>query len=512
MPLVKDWGFCGGVYTPASPVFDSELTVNLYPEFATKDGNPKTKAELVGRPGLVTWATVNAPIRGVWAGFYKGSFVVFAVGGSHIYQLATNGAVVFDYGAIPSQTNPTPCQLVCNGTQMLVMDSGALNSAGTRLGRIFIVDEAGPSLTPVFDGYALTYLDGFFVAISSTFGIYNQVNVSNLLDGTTWNALNFVQRTGASDYMNQLEVLNGMLWMYGQKAIEIWYDAGNPTFPFSRIQGATLNIGLLEQFSVVKFQNTIMWIGADPLGYASVFRANGLVPTRVSSPGVEYILAKYGQSPFNFLVCYGYEEAGHVFYCINLPNAPNYKGGTGVTLCFDLNTGVWHERTHLSGGVASQHLPQYITSQYGQAFGVVPPYVFAGDYSSGKIFLQSTNYPADAGGDIEYVRQTPHVSDANRWLKYPFLELDADIGTAQAVLSYSNDGGRTFPHVRPAISASTTQAYGSLGGGFGRFFWRQMGRSRDRVFRVQVTDHTNLVRFIGANLLVSDGTEPAVAA
>lgn len=519
MPIVpsEQFPFCGPTYGGllsglggSSPVFNSERCVNFYPEPAGKDGHPKSRAQLIGRPGLALFATLPlSPVRALAAGNNR----LFAVGGTHVYELAQNGTVLTDFGAMATSSGTGLCQMVLNGNQLLVMDP-SIASGGTINGGIFFVNPVGPVVTNVFSGGALTYMDGFFFAINSSAGLPypSRVNVSDLLDGSTagnWNALNFANRTGHADALIQLEELNQQLWWFGTKTIEVWWNAGNPTFPL--IRAATINLGLLSRFSVVKFYNTLLWIGSDDRGYAVVYLANGLNPMRVSTPAIEYLLNNSGSQSALTSTAYGYQEAGHTFYCINFGSANNYANTQGLTLCYDLSTGLWHERTSLIGGNQGMHLPQCVACV--PDFSTNPAATgstFVGDANSGKIFVQSLSYKSDAGAAITYVRRSPHASSKNRWIKYSSLEIDADIGTAQMQLDYSNDGGRTFPlaHRRGPVSASTTQAYGSAGGGFGRFKFWQLGRSRDRVFQMSITDSANHPRIVDAFLNAAGGAEP----
>ena len=509
MPIVEDFGFCGPTYAglPSgvggmSTVFDAERCVNLYPERAQRTGNPKSSMALVGRPGYSLFATVNSPIRAIWGGNNR----LFAVGGTHFYEFNTNGTVHTDYGAMAGSSGIGPCQVMSNGNQLLVMDP-SVTHGGSINGSIFNANPGGPNMVSVFNGGALAFMDGFYIAINSSSGLSypNQVNVSNLLDGTTWNSLNFIQRTGAADLLWQLETLQGQLWMFGQKSIEVWYDAGNPTFPFARIQGATINLGLLAQFSVVKFYNTLCWLGADDHGYAAVYMASGLSPVKISTPAVEYILNNAGQqSAQTGTTAYGYEEGGHMFYCLNLSYAPNYNGTQGTTLVYDLTEGLWHERNYLTPGTG------VVTQHRANCVACVPDFaanggIFIGDYNSGNIYVQNLGFTADNSNPILYKRRAPHVANRNRWVKYPSLELDCDIGSAQAVLSYSNDGGRTFTHSRAAQGTVTPSGNSDQ---IPKLKWWQLGRSRDRVFDVTITDSSHPIRLVNAYLNAVPGTEP----
>jgi len=480
-------GFGGPTYLAVSPVMDAERAINLYPEPGS--ANSKSPMSLVGRPGLSSpfCTLANTPIRpgGLWAGDSR----LFAVGGTHFYEISSVGAIITDYGAMGG-TNVGPVQISANGTQLLVM-----NSADNT---IYNADPAGPVMTSVFAGRALEYLDGFYIALDSSAA--NKLNVSAYLDGTTWNALDTVERTGSADRCVQLAVLNGQLWIFGQQTTEVWYNAGNPLFPFARVPGATLNFGCVAPWSVVKFYNTIMWLGCDTTGCVQVYMTQGINPVRVSTWAIENMIcgitaaAPEGNiSELEFASAYGYQENGHTFYVLTMKTS---HAAPTATYVYDLTTGLWHERDYL--GV----YPICFASVPGFSFNTAGAF-FVGDALTGKICHQSQGYPSDAGTAITYTRTFPTASDRQHQIRYPLLQLDADMGTATASLEWSNDGGKTFPFSRAAISPSAETSQGNAP----RYMWRQLGMGRQRTFRIKTTSSTELVRYVNAYMGVSAGTE-----
>ena len=485
MPIVpaEAFPFCGPTYSAASPVINAERCINLYPEPAS--ASSKTRVALIGRPGLSpspAFTLASSPARALWAGNNR----LFAVGGTSFQEIGGSS-----YGAMPSSGGVGPCQIIANGTQLLVCDPSAA--------KVYIADPTGPVMTPVFNGVALEYLDGFYISIAYGASLAgsnpNQINVSKNGDGTVWDPLNYVIRTGAADLTTNLAVLNGQLWIFGQKSIEVWFDAGNNGFPFARISGATINLGLLSPYSVVKFNNTIMWLAADDRGYSQVYMTQGLSPVRVSNFGVEGALLQQAVFAGPSSYAYGYQENGHTFYvlCIAASNGVPF-----ATLVYDLTTGMWHERAFAG---PTPCCFSSVTS------GVGADSNYVGDSKSANVYGQSTSYPSDGGSAITYIRNAPHVSNENKWTKYPRLELDGDFGTAAPMLSYSNDGGRSFLTGAPWPYAMRQAQDAGSAGTFRRFFAMQLGRSRDRVFNLKITDSTNLIRIANAYLTAEGGTE-----
>jgi hypothetical protein len=114
--------------------------------------------------------------------------------------------------------------------------------------------------------------------------------------------------------------------------------------------------------------------------------------------------------------------------------------------------------------------------------------------------------PTGATFATRRVRRFPHVSDKQNWLFWDRLQIDiqAGVGLAsgqgsdpQIMLRYSDDGGQTWSHER-------WQSAGAQGKYRKRAIWKRLGRSRDRVFELVVTDPVKWV-FLQALALLREG-------
>jgi hypothetical protein len=88
------------------------------------------------------------------------------------------------------------------------------------------------------------------------------------------------------------------------------------------------------------------------------------------------------------------------------------------------------------------------------------------------------------------LRRTPHLSNEQLWTFYHQLQVDLQAGvgtttgqgvTPQVMLRWSRDGGRTW-------SSEQWTSAGALGAYKTRALWRRLGRARDMVFEVVVSD------------------------
>jgi hypothetical protein len=111
------------------------------------------------------------------------------------------------------------------------------------------------------------------------------------------------------------------------------------------------------------------------------------------------------------------------------------------------------------------------------------------------------DYYLDDAQPIRRVRQTPHVSQGEKRVRFNSFELQAEPGvglqTGQgsnpvALLSWSDDGGHSWSNEHPA-------SMGAAGKYLTRIKWRRLGMSRDRVFRVATSEPVP-VTWLGAEV------------
>jgi len=493
VPTAPDFGFCGPTYQAVSKVLDASRAINLYPEagFPTS----KSKAALIGTPGVLHWATLPfGPVRALWPGVGR----LFAVGGTHVYELNSLGAIITDFGAIPGSDGVSPVQIFTGGTNSSNAQSALMDSS------VPAIFKVGPGIVSVLsNAWAVEFLDSFYFALGSPGTEQNRIKSSDPLNLSSWPVLNFADRSGNADLALNIAQVNGQLWIFGMKNLEVWANAGLSPFPLERIAGSTINTGVFAQYSIQKVGNIIMWLGASERGFGSVYRNDGLLPVRVSPPAIENMIASYqlGSAGATQVTAFTYEEDGHLFYVLTFPATLGNPNGSA--LAYDLTTGMWHERAHLKDDGVTLERPLYhcVASLSNFGGGGATPINFAGAWNSGKIYKMGLQYFSDDGNPRMYVRTAPHVSDADRWMKHASLHVSADTGgSTPMTLEYSNDGGRTFTGGPYTIvpSAEVPQ----------RYKWYQLGRSRDRVYKTTLVQSHAAIRLINAYLNVDPGTEP----
>jgi len=484
-------GFIGPSYqTPAVQV-DAQRSVNLYPEFIAPDGGSSSeKAVLVRTPGLLLLNDQMGP--GVGRALFSVSGRVFAIVADRFYEITQTGAappysyVAAQRGTVSASGAINPLRIQTNGVQLLIL--GSLTA--------YLFNMGTNTLTNLgFLGFnwnrsGLAVVDTYFVAVNAD---SNQFQISAPLDGSTWSAIDFGS-TQEADAIVALEELHGYLWIFGENTIVVYQDTGSASFPFQRVPGSKIEQGLGAALSLVKLDNSIFWLGSSSRGPAVVYRADGFLPSRISTHALEAALQSY--STVSDAIASTYEERGHLFYRLDFPTA-------GATWVYDVATKAWHERGYwnTATGAYVAHPGRYHAFCFGRHLVL--------SATDGKLYDQSLAYYDDAGNPLRWMRRAPHIDDkaGRRKLFYRRFELVMNTGfdaapgsNPQVFLRWSNDGGVTWSGDEGAAAAA-----GALGDYSRRVMWRQLGSARSRVFEVNGADPLPDLVLIGAELRIDQG-------
>ena len=472
----------GASYVARSVNAADNRLVNLFPE-ATADGG-KTAGFFNRTPGLKFQQSIGTgPIRALWAHQTNGSDF-YVVSGTEFYKVTGLTATPTKLGDV---TGTGPVSIADNGTQMFL----ACNPDG------FIYNEVTNVFAKITDpdftgAVTVGYLDGYFV--------YNEPNsqkvwVTELLDGTSVDPLDFASAEGSPDGLVAINVDHREAWLFGTDSIEVWYDAGLADFPLTRIQGAFNEIGCVAAFSIAKLDNALFWLGTDARGQGIVYRANGYTGVRVSTHAIEYAIAQYGN--LSDAVAYTYQQEGHAFYVLTFPTG-------NATWVYDVSTQAWHERAGWDTGLGefTRHRSNCQCNFGGNTV--------VGDFENGNIYTLDLEVYADNGGIQKWLRSWRALPTGANNLKRTAqhsLQLDCESGTGlvtgqgsdpEIMLRFSDDGGHTW-------SNEHLSKMGKIGEYYRRVFWRRLGMTlklRDRVYEISQTDPVKAV-IMGAELVIS---------
>ena len=272
------------------------------------------------------------------------------------------------------------------------------------------------------------------------------------------------------DNLNGLISDNGNLWLTGNRSTEVYQNTGNAAFPFERIPGAIIQTGCAATHTLQKFDNTVAWLGIDEQGRGIVWKSEGYQARRLSTQAIEKII----DSATDFTESYAwvYHEQGHIFYCLQVK-------GLDTTLVYDGSTNQWHER-QFQGNSQFKGSCHFFFKQKN----------LIGDRLNGNIYQLDLNIFSDDGEETIRYRISPHIQDQKVFIENNTLELDMEVGNGlnigqgedpQVMMKYSDDGGRTW-------STELWRSSGKIGDFKRRVVWRRLGRTRQRVYHIQMSD------------------------
>jgi hypothetical protein len=472
----------GSSYVARSINAADNRMVNLFPEIVPEGG--KEPGFLNRAPGLKFQQTIGTgPIRALWAHQTNGSDF-YVVSGTQFYKVTGLTATPTLLGTV---TGTGPVSIADNGTQIFL----ACNPDG------FIYNEVTNVFAQITDpdftgAVTVAYLDGYFVFNEPD---SQKVWVTQLLDGTSVDPLDFASAEGSPDGLVGVIVDHREAWLFGTDSVEVWYDAGAADFPLQRIQGAFNEIGCVAAFSIAKLDNGLFWLGTDARGQGIVYRANGYTGVRVSTHAIEYAIAQYGN--ISDAVAYTYQQEGHAFYVLTFPTG-------NATWVYDVSTQAWHERAgwNTALGEFTRHRSNCQCNFGGNTV--------VGDYENGNIYTLDLEVYADNGGIQKWLRSWRALPTGANNLKRTAqhsLQLDCESGTGlvtgqgsdpEIMLRFSDDGGHTW-------SNEHLSKMGKIGEYYRRVFWRRLGMTlklRDRVYEISMTDPVKTA-IMGAELLIS---------
>lgn len=453
-------GIFGGSNRARSLPFDAQRTLNLY-LVMDEGGQGKEPAALYGTPGLTDFADVGSgPIR---AQFTSATGRAFVVSGASLYELFTNGTSTL-LGALESGTSI--CSVAENVTQLGICD-------GTDL---YILTYSTDAFAKVTDGDfpgagSVTFQDQYFIVNKPGTG---EFYISTLGNGLSWASLDFATAESSPDDLVRVYSAYGQVWLMGEITTEVWYNSGDATFPFARVEGAKMQVGCASAHSVIDIDNSLYWLGKDKDGRGIVYMAQGYAAVRVSTHAMEKALRDI--TDYAAVRAYSYQEEGHLFYALT-------GGGLATTWVYDVSTKQWHERAYLEpDGSRTAHRAATHMFAFGKHL--------VGDKELGKVYEQSLDYYDDAGDEIFRQRTFTHLHNEDKRFTVNNLQVDFEPGvglvTGQgsdpiARLEVSNDGGKTW-------SPEYFTRIGKIGKFKTRAVWRKLGQFDLLTARVTITD------------------------
>lgn len=431
--------------------------LNLFHETAPIPGKASI---LLHTPALDTY--VNGLAGGVRAIMYSDGTLsggIYVIAGDTLYTVAAGVATSVATG-LPSGTVKWAASAIeiafVVGTSGYVIDGGGLNA---------ITDPDFPAVSSV------AYINGYFLWTS----VNGQFIWSEILDGQSYDALDFATAEKAPDELVGIIVDNEQILLFGTSTFETWVSTGNSDSAFEPIPGGTRPRGAASRDSIVQLDNTVFFVGNDKL----VYRLEGLQPRRISQFGVEEKLSNMNWSNRGDLAGAAYAHDGHTFYALHIPGEGTY--------CYDVATNTWHQRRSWQ---KTEWAARHIITIEGETY--------AGDPNFGRLYTLNHEAYEDVYGPIERMA-TAGVPSNGGFIPVHNLTLDLTSGNVpltgqgsepEVMLSYSDDLGNTY-------SSEVVRSFGKTGEYRKRPTWHSLGmiKSPGRVYKFRITDPVPVVLY-----------------
>jgi len=441
----------------------SQRLLNLYAEINPEDN--KTPICLYGTPGfkLKYDLETDNPVYGM----QQMGDDLFVVCGSDVFNI-TSGGIITDIGTLTG----TPGRVIMsnNGSQLFILDingNGWIVSydSGTLLWELDKITDAAYQLSS-----SVCFLDGYFILSKQS---SDQFFISNLRDGTTYDALDFATAEWEPDNLISVFSFNGQIVMFGTQTIEFYQDTGSSAFPFQRINGASVEKGCASRGSIAKNANNLLFLGNDRI----VYQLNGYQLSKISTFPIEKEIESYSQKAIENCFSFVYIQDGHITYILSFPDA-------NKTWCYDLTTGLWHER-------GSVDIDKYtMLSWNANSYEYFNSLNLVGDKNSSKIYELDLDIFTENGTPIiSEATSTTLFNNTKRTVLHKFqldIESGQGISNGQGInpklmMQFSKDGGFTY-------SSQLWRDIGAKGEYRTRAIWRNIGIAREIVFKISISD------------------------
>lgn len=471
---LQGFGFVGEHYQDYSLRIGIEETRNLYPAIVASP-TARTRVVLQNVPGLELINNLGSAHAPTAMLYDEGR--LFVVSEGQFMETAYTGTHTV-LGAVEQG----PARIVSNGRQghQVIVLSGGLGYVYDTQALTFlqITDPNFPARCR-----AIEYIEGVVVALDHDTG---QFVVSDAFDATAYDGLAVAIRQLTSDKVIHIQELRGDLWLFGTKTIDAWRLTGNSVQVFDPIIGSSIKRGLRSPESVVNIAGGFAFLGDGEHGGMSVYHTEGYNAVQISTPAVDFRLRAYSNLQVNAdqqrisraatASAYGYEEAGHSFYVLNLPDLH-------TSMVYDFTTNLWHERNkwNTTLGQWEAHVGRCHVWAFDEHLIGAP----------GGIYRQALDLHTFAGEPRRWLRRAPHIGNGSVSTFHRRLHVDMEVGVGapygtttddafdpRVMMRYSNDFGFNWSNER-------TVPIGKIGEYSTEVDFWQLGRSTGaRVYEV----------------------------
>ncbi|PHS61785.1 MAG: hypothetical protein COB09_17105 [Thalassobium sp.] len=467
----------GGFYVSRSLPISAQECTNLYVHI--NQGGGLADESLWGTPGSNQLATTGTNQQ-VNRGSHNKGGIPYFVNGDMLYRLNrtvdAQSVESFTTTSLGTIEGDGRVSMADNGNQLCILVPG---------GKGYIFDEnAGTPFQEITDSdftangnpQHVVFIDGFFLFTTDS----KKFIVSNLNNGLVYTATDFGTAEADPDDIVAPVVSNNQLYITGTETIEVFRNAGGSGFPFVRVEGGALNVGVFAAFSLANVSDSFFFIGGSENEKPSIYQSSGGNVQLVSTDGINVILELLTEVQLSGVSALHYSEAGSRFVGWILPT---------TTIFYDMTSGRWHERKSLFIDEGVSSLTRWRANSMVKAYSRI----LIGDAVDGRVGEIDLDIFGEYGADIISTIATVPFSNNGDRILVPEIELtiesgvgNSDVTDPKIWMDRSLDGKTyTDPRIR---------SMGKIGEFNHRSIWRRNGRAeRFEVFRFGCSDQVKKV-------------------
>ena len=414
-----------------------------------------------------------------------GDAYLFAVASGSIYRSVGPDVTSFGAAAGSAISATDNVSMADNGVHCVISTGVTGNNLQ------YIAAAGGPTTIATVSAIrALCYMDGYLIGVKNN---TNEFYISDPDDATVWSATAFSTADAFPDVLVGCAAEGGLLHLFGLNHIEIWQNTGNALFPFERVPGGIIKIGLVADGNnaVVAHGGRLFFPANDHRVYTGV----GTSFEPVSTPPIEHRFSSGIEGYISRSI------DGRAFYVLDEQN--------DFTLAYDIDNGIWCELSSqgTDGGLEGRACVSMFSGNSREDYYAA--------INTDNLLVIDHGAPGsyNDNSDSELVREciivTPPISAGGRPIFFDEFMLEVETGVSSVT-----ESGANYP---PEVSLEWTDNNGSTWSnpvyrpvGFSgeynqRVSWCGLGRSpRQRSFRIKYS-HNSPFNVIGAKARISVG-------
>ena len=464
--------------------------VNFYLEQYPQAIGARNNTMALPTPGCTLWVALGGnTVRGM----LQHTGVIYIVVDATLYSVNPNTMIVTTLGSIGNAGSPSNFLVRMDAipNEVVVVEplSGNVFSYRIDLATFAQVTASqftiGGVTTPVIS--VVGWQGYFFYLLANSDYVY----YSNLNDGRTVQALNFVQAIACYNNIQAIASSQNYLYFMGDVATEVWQFSGQATGLIIRASGGIMQYGTMSPYSYCVSFDNLYFMATDKTGPVGLGVMNG-VNCEVLP---QYDLVAKLNSYHHTNIAYSWVDNtnGHNFFNTTIPYAEDTRGRT---LSVDTVSQNWFERSSFNqNGLIFPTDDQYLAAcfvYFNTANSGLTQLI--GDYQSGNVYVQSPSVFSDNNTYIRRTITTPHLIDRDTFITCYCIEMDIERdqgldGTQQGsvpqvMMQYSKDRGHTW-------SNEIWRTASVLGASRMRVRWGSIGGARCLTFRFRMSDPIN---------------------